>query len=65
FTSPLLKNMFNANENFMKRQCFELLKTIFNNHSYHSHSINFERDESDVMDECFTRCSNNIRSDEY
>ncbi|RGB22076.1 hypothetical protein C1646_678098 [Rhizophagus diaphanus] len=34
----------------------ELLETMFNNHSYHSHGIDFEKDKSDAMDECFTEC---------
>ncbi|CAG8662781.1 5294_t:CDS:2 [Funneliformis caledonium] len=37
----------------------ELLEMMFNNHSYYSYGIDFERDESDVIDKCFTICPNN------
>ncbi|CAB4426822.1 unnamed protein product [Rhizophagus irregularis] len=42
----------------------QVVETMFNNHSYHSHGIDFEKDESDVIDECFTVHPNNTRSDE-
>ncbi|CAG8805670.1 17058_t:CDS:2, partial [Dentiscutata erythropus] len=31
----------------------EFLKTMFNEYSYHANGIDFERDESNVIDECF------------
>ncbi|RHZ82021.1 hypothetical protein Glove_114g20 [Diversispora epigaea] len=41
----------------------ELLETMFNEYSYHANGIDFERDESNVIDECFMVRPNSTRSD--
>ncbi|PKY44660.1 hypothetical protein RhiirA4_459026 [Rhizophagus irregularis] len=44
----------------------ELLETMFNERSYYPNGINFElqKDESDVIDECYMVCPNNTRFNE-
>ncbi|RHZ64762.1 hypothetical protein Glove_320g89 [Diversispora epigaea] len=41
----------------------KLLETMFNEYSYHANGIDFERDESNVIDECFMVRPNSTRSD--
>ncbi|GBC27218.1 hypothetical protein GLOIN_2v1763409 [Rhizophagus irregularis DAOM 181602=DAOM 197198] len=42
----------------------ELLEDMFNGHSYHPNGIDFEKDELDVVDECYIVRPNSTRSDE-
>ncbi|CAB4382846.1 unnamed protein product [Rhizophagus irregularis] len=42
----------------------ELLEDMFNGHSYHPNGIDFEKDELDVVDECYIVWPNSTRSDE-
>ncbi|RHZ58579.1 hypothetical protein Glove_372g161 [Diversispora epigaea] len=41
----------------------ELLETMFNKYSYHARGIDFEKDESNVINECFMVHPNSTRSD--
>ncbi|CAG8694190.1 9127_t:CDS:2, partial [Funneliformis caledonium] len=43
----------------------ELLEIMFDKHFYHPRGIDFEKDESDIIEECFTIRPNSTRSDEF